>query len=445
MSNTGQTVHLVVEAGPDKGRPLSVPAGGARIGRSSSNDIVLADPSLSRFHCRFYFKDGRHLAVSDLASTNETLVNGQPAQDVRLTHGDRVEIGESTLKVTCDTLFPAAAPAPAPPGGTAPPPAPTPREIDLGLQPEPAAPAERAPMDGARLRRFLLVAAAAAALVAVAALGARKLLTRGPGTPAPAPRAGLLEIDYEKVEAHPRNIFRYALKLRGDMLSVRIDNLDSGRHVFREERVPETVRENLAQSIGQTGFFDLSGEYAGVVPEVWDLLDLTITLDRRVHRVRVLNRLEPDKFKEVRETIEEFARNQIGLYALALPPEKLQELARDAWLQGQKMFDEREVRYDNLARAIRSFSEVESLLETVEPKPDYYADAVAAREECKRLLSEKYEDFLFRAERAAKLREWREANDNLQIVLQLIRDRSDERYEKAYKKLLDVQRRLERR
>ena len=121
MSETHNVIHLVVERGPDQGLDITVPAGGARAGRSSGNDIVLADPSLSRFHCRFHFKDGRDLCVSDLASTNETVVNGKPVSDMQLFVGDRVTIGETTMKVVCDTLYasvtsaPAVAPRPAVP------------------------------------------------------------------------------------------------------------------------------------------------------------------------------------------------------------------------------------------------------------------------------------------------------------------------------------------
>jgi hypothetical protein len=103
------------------------------------------------------------------------------------------------------------------------------------------------------------------------------------------------------------------------------------------------------------------------------------------------------------------------------------------------------VRYDNLARAIRALSDVEALLETVEPKPDYYADAISLRNKSRELLSDKYQDYLFRAERAIRSRDWKDANDNLLVVLEILQDRTDPRYEESYKKLLDVQRRLDRR
>ena len=55
-----KAIHLVVEAGPERGREISIAQAGARIGRSSRNDVVLDDPSMSRFHCRLFFKPGYH-------------------------------------------------------------------------------------------------------------------------------------------------------------------------------------------------------------------------------------------------------------------------------------------------------------------------------------------------------------------------------------------------
>lgn len=450
------SAQLLVESGPDKGMSIVVPPVGARVGRASGNDIVLTDPSLSRFHCRFYFKDGRALHVSDLASTNETLVNDRPSPDGHLRVGDRITIGETVIGVVHDGVAgaaPAAAPAPLRAPGQAEPSAATPAarkplEVDLGLdRTDDGFEAARSLKPKAPLRARVLVYGGAV-LAAIAALAVAAWLMKQP--PATARRSaaaagtGSLEIHYEKVEAGRKNIFRYAMKLEGGTVSVRIDNLQDGQHISREKKTDPKVIEALATSLEQSGFFQLTEEYQGLAPDVWDLADLTLVVNRRAHRVRVLNRLQPDAFKKAREEIEEFVRNELGLYALALPPEKLVELGRTAWLAGRKLFDEREVRHDNLSRTVKSLTEAESLVETLEPKPDFYEKAIALRGEAKRLLQTKYEDYLFRADRAIKLNDWKEANTHLQVLLETISERSDERYDKIYKKLVDVQRRLSR-
>jgi len=52
------------------------------IGTDESAQFVLADPTVSRFHCDITLAEGR-VRVRDLGSSNETLVNGvavKPAQ-----------------------------------------------------------------------------------------------------------------------------------------------------------------------------------------------------------------------------------------------------------------------------------------------------------------------------------------------------------------------------
>lgn len=289
----------------------------------------------------------------------------------------------------------------------------------------------------------LIWAALVVAIVAVAAAAVMSAVRKPATQPVslqPAAPDDRLELAYDKEEADTNNVFRYALVLRDDSLSIRIDDLRSGRHVTREKKLAREAIAPLARDIRQAGFFDLLDEYVGVMPDVWALRDLTLTIGPRTKRVRVLNRLEPEGFRAAREKIEEFARNELGLAALALPPERLVELARDAHLQGRKYMDEREVRYDNLSRSITAFTECIWYLETIEPKPPFYPDAVAGQEEARQALQSRYDDLMFRADRAINLRDWSGAAEQLRVIIEMIPDRSDDRHQTARKKLLHAER-----
>jgi len=96
-----ETVHLVVDSGPQKGTQYSVPKDGALLGRSSGCTFLIRDPELSRRHCRFFFKGGE-LWVSDLGSANGTKVNDRAVQEAQLQLGDRVQIGDTVIKVVND-------------------------------------------------------------------------------------------------------------------------------------------------------------------------------------------------------------------------------------------------------------------------------------------------------------------------------------------------------
>ncbi|MCX6993321.1 MAG: FHA domain-containing protein [Kiritimatiellaeota bacterium] len=430
--------HLVVEAGPDKGLTITVPPHGIRVGRSSNNDVVLKDSVMSRFHCRFFFKPDDGLWAEDLGSANQTLLNQAPMHVARLHDGDRLVLGDTTLKVDNDSILDVT----------------TRKLFDTPVTDEPADDKIefRHAANGKEPGRKPLRAALMTLLILLAALGAllwiykTTPLTRdaAESKPADTARAQALSISYEKVQADAKNIFRYVLELEGNELSIQITDLQNKRQVTGQQRrqVAPEILQSLSDTIEQADFFALKESYQGVATDVWDLIDLTVTINRKARRVRVLNTQEPEACKTVREAIEEFGQNELGLAALALAPEKLIELARTASLLGRSLYDQREVKHDNLAKAIRSLHEVAWYLETIEPKPDFYAGAVALRTEAEREMQATSDDLMFLAERAIRLKDWNEAALQLRLLCEKIPDRADSRHQNARKKLLAVERHL---
>lgn len=64
------------------------------IGRSSSNEIPLKDPYISKKHVRFIEDEGL-VFLEDLKSANGSYVNGDRIMDVvRLKNGDRIKLGQ---------------------------------------------------------------------------------------------------------------------------------------------------------------------------------------------------------------------------------------------------------------------------------------------------------------------------------------------------------------
>ncbi|MBT3296435.1 MAG: FHA domain-containing protein [Verrucomicrobia bacterium] len=424
-----ETTHLTIEKGLEEGRNITIPAAGARVGRSSKNDVVITDPLMSRHHCRIGFKENR-LCVSDLGSANETLVNDAPIREVQLSPGDHILLGETTLRVVTHTLQPIAASE----GDN----------VDLGLRPPaPAVTPTRRPVVG-----LLLIVAAVVIAIALAVWLPKMLMppAANPGSVALAPVVELpahLSISYEKVEATPENIFRYALTLtEGRMLSVQIDDIMNNRHVRKESRLGSDYVRALGDTISEAGFFGLNTDYQGIQPDSLDSWDLSITIGHKTQRTRVINRVEPDAFKRVCEIIEECGKNELGLWAIQFSPERLLVMAREAYLEGQRLDDAREVENSNLAKAITAYDEAQWYLETVEPKPDYYPDILTAISEAKEQLQARYDDLNFSAERSIRIREWEQAANELRVICDVIPNRTDARHEKARQKLLDIENRL---
>ncbi|MBT9582147.1 FHA domain-containing protein [bacterium] len=74
------------------GRSVALDYPMVSMGRGHDNDIVLEDTGISRQHCRFLSRAGL-VQITDLHSTNGTLVNGQRVEKADLRDGDLIVLG----------------------------------------------------------------------------------------------------------------------------------------------------------------------------------------------------------------------------------------------------------------------------------------------------------------------------------------------------------------
>jgi diguanylate cyclase (GGDEF)-like protein len=89
---------VLVIQGDELGRRVNIGRAPLLIGRSNEADLVLADKSVSRAHCRVWAEQGAY-HIRDLGATNPTRVNGAPLDGRRkLVDGDQITVGESILK-----------------------------------------------------------------------------------------------------------------------------------------------------------------------------------------------------------------------------------------------------------------------------------------------------------------------------------------------------------
>ncbi|MEV4506566.1 FtsK/SpoIIIE domain-containing protein [Streptomyces klenkii] len=93
--------RLHVVSGPDAGGVHLLHGGEVHVGRSSTADIPLDDPDVSRLHCAVVLHDDGTITLRDLGSTNGTVLAGEPvgAEPVRLPAGELLRVGESVLSL----------------------------------------------------------------------------------------------------------------------------------------------------------------------------------------------------------------------------------------------------------------------------------------------------------------------------------------------------------
>ena len=93
----GRNIRLV--SGDGRTYPLQI--GSTVIGRGDQANLRLPDVGISRRHARLDF-DGSQVVLTDLGSTNGTMVNGQRVSAVALNPGDMIQLGTTTLTFRVD-------------------------------------------------------------------------------------------------------------------------------------------------------------------------------------------------------------------------------------------------------------------------------------------------------------------------------------------------------
>jgi pSer/pThr/pTyr-binding forkhead associated (FHA) protein len=95
---------LVVKMGRESERVYTLQNETIRIGRDLSNDIVVQDPEVSRWHLQLLRQEDGY-AIRDLGSTNGTSVNGIRVGDPKPLHlNDQIELGSTTRLYFVRTL-----------------------------------------------------------------------------------------------------------------------------------------------------------------------------------------------------------------------------------------------------------------------------------------------------------------------------------------------------
>ena len=101
-SGGGFPAKLTFESGPFAGRIVALPNQTVTFGRAPDNDVVVGDAATSGRHGRIEVRSGAFW-ISDLGSTNGTLVNGEPVIERQLAHGDLIAVGQNTIRFTLES------------------------------------------------------------------------------------------------------------------------------------------------------------------------------------------------------------------------------------------------------------------------------------------------------------------------------------------------------
>ena len=345
--------ELLITSGPMSGTRFEVGAGGVRLGRSSSNDVHIPDEELSRNHCLFEQSGEAGIRITDLASANGTFVNGeQLGSDSReLKGGDTIEVGSTKISVVGDE--PPFAPRAAGIKVAA--------TVDLGLGAASAEPAQggvashkQSKAQGGHQRTMianvLWVVAALTVAVAIAVVLCAPRESEKPVAPVVEEKTEqkLVSLHYEKVEADVTRVFSYRMEIDGSgILRVAFDDVPGeNRHVDKKTKLSDKAKKRILEILEKPGFAALDDEYVGSSVEDENALKsfrIRVVRWNSIKDVLVENTQEPDAFREVREALETFSRNELGIWAIQYSKEKLIELSDESAKVGDAKWEDREV------------------------------------------------------------------------------------------------------
>ncbi len=92
-----QEFSLVGVEGSAAGQSWESAGGRCSIGTHRSNDLVLSDPMVSRFHCELHV-DAANARIVDLGSKNGTIIDGIRVRDAYVKQGSLIRLGQSVLR-----------------------------------------------------------------------------------------------------------------------------------------------------------------------------------------------------------------------------------------------------------------------------------------------------------------------------------------------------------
>lgn len=449
-------LEIVFLTGPNKGKRFDISSAALRIGRSSSSDVQIPDEELSRNHCMIEVSADGALTIADLASANGTFVNGENIEgDTKpLKAGDEVSIGTSVFVIASPTS-PSPLPSPSPNNS-----------IDLGFG---GAKASDAASSGGEISdnvqksssamRIVLLGVIAFLVVAIAlvlefgdkliSVGASK--KKSAKVVAEAPRDSLKKIisfQYEKVDADSKRIFRYFANLdQSGVLSVEFDDLPGeNRHMSRRKELTDAARAELEKIFAESDWAKLESHYSGAdVKSENALKSRRIRLVGRdgVKEVVVENRLEPDGFPRIRERLEAWVNNELGVQSIQRSRAELESSSEHCEELGDAKWEERDVEMANLSEAIRFFKLAKNDLITLGSNTKNVQRIQIKIEKAEGELKRRYDDVRGEAERARQIGDWDRAKEEFSKIREMIPARDDDRHREAIANLEDIENRIQ--
>jgi hypothetical protein len=412
-----------VTSGKKKGYTFEVTDQEVTLGRKNDNQVVLDDESTSGHHAKLY-PLGEQIVVEDCGSINGIEVNGKATKKSAIQPGDVIGIGGNKITAMAD-------------------------DDDLIDETADAVPRKQSkeknkqkPSGSGKKILAIVLVIAVVGIAAAFPFFKKMKIGGGRGHTDPALVDNIFRVYYEKVDASSKNIFRYEVKLENNTLYVNIDDIEGKRQIRQSKNIDPKQIIQVKSDIQDQQIFSLPPKTEGKTVDVLESYVLRVMLKGEIHEIQVINSVLPDNLKRVCSGLEKFVEAELSIPSTSLSVDDLKKMAQESFLRARKLYDERFVNAQNLFDSIKSYQEVIWYLDTVEPKPGLYADAIHGKQVATDELDQQLKDHEFRSVKSISLKDWAKAREELLMILKKMPDTNDKRNQDAQQRLMDVDNRL---
>lgn len=457
-------MKLVFIDGKKNGESFTLLPPGITIGRETDNDIVLEEEACSRYHVKVRY-EGDKWIIRDLGSTNGTKVNGDKINtDVILKENDKITIGKQSI------LFVEQIDSSQKPFSTS-----IPKEPQEKLSVEPIGESKSSIVEGehkglklfgsffggekdevkeekqnsffgkidffskkekddkreqddeikqkksGNIFFYIIVIGIAVLLVLIFLLYEKMNLPSKNEEAAKQPRrpSNPLMVVYEKQVAGPDNIFRYALEIRDETISVTRDDLKYNLRQSKHKKIPAELLQDLEDQFKQTDFMNLSQQQSGGAgsDETDKRLSLTVAYGTELNSIEIRNDFPPKSFKEVVSILENFSDNTLNLKSISYTPEEMKEEGVKAFDKANQLFLNYKAKDENLKEAIKRFQLAIDMLGPFEPKPKEYDQAYQKIQEAREIWEKEIAEHRLNFEQYKQLNKLEAAREELLKIM----------------------------
>ena len=412
---------LIIIKGSGEGKTYSFDQQVINIGRTSGfNDVVLDDTSVSREHARVIFEGGAYF-LKDLGSSNRTFFKGtllEKNKEVELEHGDEFRLGKIELRFLIEKETAS-------------------ESDDQDDSEDTQRHTKRHAGDGSSLfNRKPIRIAGILFLALVVILVLFKVFSKPPPTPKPI----LKKMIYQPVKPVPlpaEGIYGYTQNKK--------THPDKAIFTFFAE-------SGIADLYYIPGGVDIDGEVV-IILNGTKIANVPLAMEgwgkEQVFHISRALLVEDGENRLVFDN----TLNPPGLNTWGVKNVRIEFIsssgcddkeARRLFGLGEKCYEEKGVRDDNLYRACKYFTRTISLVDQCRPQPDFLPKAEVKLINARNELETRYKNLVFSYKKAIKIKKYGQVKNDLEEILRLIPDKNDKRHKETGRLLKKLNQALRR-